>query len=611
MRKYITASVMVILFFIFTGNALAQAVPASSVPQNTNFFSWCSKSAIQSIQPDATPPATPNACGMYTGSSASLTAQMASSAGGLVVSEYIANQSVSGTIQLDVNGAAVGSAINVPKSASEWLSFPAVNVQSSDVVTVVTTTSWYRASGNFKVLNVHGELQPWNTPDWSQLGTTGNWVTTPIPSNIALDSTTGPLGLANQTEVPRQIQLQANGVAWPDFSSYSSKTFYQPLSTPIQPVKLCEWGSTCVPNVSTTTDDLWRALMGLPNNATSNRTTGTCATNCTWKGGGIPMTATVQPSPGTDGAAVVCLGGGDSGDPAWTLKNADGSTFVRPDGEQIQGNCWEVWGLRADPTYNSSLPVSITNTQWEVAYGAHRTGFIRTLGATENNTYGYSLDTFSGKYCPKTAAGEWKCNGVTDPVAQTWFGPDVLQLGAADSTTYDYGWGVTAAETPLLTDVIQQNDCQRILNGTATDFGHAIGIQLRYTRVVGYGYGGAWWPAGNSDGDNQNVAPVEGMRLWWPSSVTMPSVLNLAAQSVYRTVAKYGLEIDDQSNGGTSITYNADGSVASGGALDIRYELGTSTSPCETLGWPDLSDLPWGQLKLIKQGADWGSDPTS
>ncbi|HWE13421.1 MAG TPA: hypothetical protein VG365_07920, partial [Solirubrobacteraceae bacterium] len=175
-----------------------------------------------------------------------------------------------------------------------------------------------------------------------------------------------------------------------------------------------------------------------------------------------------------------------------------------------------------------------------------------------------------------------------------------------------FGWGVTAAELPMLTDVVQQHDCTNILNGTAADFGHAIGVQVQYSRFIGNGLNKAWWPAGGGDGNNGMMATVEGMRLYFPPSVAMPSGLSAAAQAFFRTVQKYGIVVDDQTGGGPAIASNADGSYAAGGALNIRVEQGTSTSPCGQLGMPSaLNGIPWSALMLIKQGSDSNPNPTS
>jgi hypothetical protein len=201
---------------------------------------------------------------------------------------------------------------------------------------------------------------------------------------------------------------------------------------------------------------------------------------------------------------------------------------------------------------------------------------------------------------------------MTDALAQQWFGPDVLQPGAADSTTYEFGWGATASELPMMTDVVQQRDCTNILSGTASDFGHAIGVQVQYSRYDGSGLHSAWWPAGSSDGNNSKVATVEGMRLYFPPSVTMPTGLPASAQAFFRTVQKYGIVVDDQTGGGPWISYNADGSYASGGSVNIRVEQGTSTSPCGRLGLPSaLNGIPWWQLRLIKEGYENNPNPTS
>jgi hypothetical protein len=609
----ITVALLIALGVWIATTAAAQAdtVPLASV-SSSQFYSWCNKSTLNSILPDTTPPAQPASCWVYSGagSVSTISAGFGSHpAGRLTVSVYTSNGTRSLSLQLKANGTTVAS-VNAPQSTQGWTTFPPVTVAASDSVSVNIKADWY-GSGYAQVAGVHGELAPWASPAWSQVGTPGNWATTPVPSNIVTDPGTAPDGQPLAIEVPREIAGQARADSYVNMSQYTEPTYYEPTSTPLQPVRLCRFSNDCVPNWGSPTDDLWRAAMGLANTATPDRTTGLCASNCASAGGGIALTATVAPSPGTDKAAIICLGGGDSFEPPWTLTSADGTPFVRPDGQQIQGNCWEVWGLQQDPTYNPNLPVSPSNTRYMIAWGDRRTGFIRQLTSTPDNTYGHQLDTLSGQYCPRTGGGEWKCGGMTDALSQQWFGPDVLVPGAADSTTYELGWGVTAAETPMMTDVVQQQDCQNILDGTTTDFGHAIGIQVQYTRYDGAGLHNAWWPAGGSDGDNSRVATVEGMRLYFPSTVQVPTNLPASAQAFFRNAQKFGIVVDDQTGGGPGIVFNPDGSYASGGALNIRVQQGTSTSPCGQLGMLSaLNGIPWSRLQLIKQGYENDPNPT-
>jgi hypothetical protein len=432
------------------------------------------------------------------------------------------------------------------------------------------------------------------------LGQPGNWATTPIPSGVLLDSHLAPHGSALTTSVPRELAGQAAADSWVNQTAYTAKFYYVPLTTPLQPVRLCRYSSNCVPNWGSPTDDLWRAAMGEGSSSTFNRTTGKPIIDQPL-GGGIPLSSAITGAPGTDKEAVICRGGGNSGNAPWTLQNADGSIFVRPDGQEIQGNCWEVWGLQPDPTYNPNLPVSTSNTAWMISWGARRTGFLSQLSSSAASST-YPLDTLSGAYSRQNQP--------------SWYGAHVAVPGAPDSTTYDRGWGVTAAETPLLTDIVQQADCQTVLNGAA-DFGHAIGIQLQYSRypvAPATPTTGAWWPANGSDGNNANVAPVEGMRLYFPSAVTMPIGLSRAAQALFHTLQKYGVVIDDQTGGGPAIQYNPDGSYKSGGALMMRSELDPSwTGACAQLGvGTALKGIPWAQLAgPIKMGADASSNPLS
>lgn len=425
------------------------------------------------------------------------------------------------------------------------------------------------------------------------LGQPGNWATTPIPARVALDPSLSPQGAPLTTQVPLELAGQATGMSWVNTWAYTAKTYYVPLSTPLQPVRLCRYNGYCVPNWGPPVNDLWHAAMGEGNAATVNRATGKPIADQSL-GGGIPVTSAMAGSPGTDKSATVCLGGGSTLDPPWTLTNTDGSVFTRPDGQEIQGNCWELWGLQPDPTYNPSLPVSPANTAWMISWGAHRTGFLDQSAVGTSTTY--PLDTLSGTYIR--------------PSLTTWYGPWVGVPGDRRSTTFDHGWGVTAAQTPLLTDVVQQSDCQAVLNG-APNFGHAIGVQLQYTRIPPTG---SWWPGGASDGNSSQVATTEGMRVYFKSTVSMPSGLTPSAQALFRTLQTYGAVIDDETAGGPPIQDNPDGSYQSGGSLMIRSDLDlTGTGACAKLGITTaLKGIPWGQVSgPIKQGSDLNTNPAS
>jgi hypothetical protein len=173
-------------------------------------------------------------------------------------------------------------------------------------------------------------------------------------------------------------------------------------------------------------------------------------------------------------------------------------------------------------------------------------------------------------------------------------------------------WGVTAARTPLLTDVVSNADCQAVLNG-GSDFGHAIGIQLQATRNPLTGGGSAWWPASSSDGNSTTVATTEGMRVFFGSTVAMPSGLSPAAQALFHTLQRYGAVVDDQTGGGPAVTYAADGSYQSGGSLMIRAQLDPSGSgACAKLGVGSaLTGIPWAQASgPIATGSDATPDPS-
>lgn len=581
--------------------ASADAVAVSSASRSGAFYPWCGgQTLLQGLLPDVTPPNTPKSCSDYSaaGSSGTLTVTLGShNAGSIVTSLYARVDSRPLMLRLYVNGAQAGQAIAATQNHTGWLSFPTTTVSAAAVVSVQAQTG-SSGSGYVRIYSVHGELTPPSTPPTnptSVLGQPGNWATTPVPSAVALDPSLAPTGTPLTTAVPNELAGQAAGDSWVNQTAYTTKVFYVSGNTPLQPVRLCRYSGYCVPNWGSPSDDLWRAAMGEGNSATFDRTGGKPISD-QYIGGGIPIDSTVTASPGTDREAVICRGGGASGSPPWVLHNPDGSVFTRPDGQEIVGDCWEVWGLQPDPTYDRSLPISPSNTQWMIQWGARHTGLFTQLTGTPVSTTD-PLDTLSGTY--------------TRPHDTTWYGPDVDMPGAPDSTTYDHTWGVTAAQTPLLTDIVGQSDCQAVLNGAA-DFGHAIGIQLQYSRNPLSAGSPAWWPAGGSDGNAPSLATEQGMRVFFAPNVAMPTGLSRAGQALFHTLQRYGAVIDDQTGGGPTIQYNADGSYRSGGALMIRSELDIAgTGPCGQLGIGSaLAGIPWTQISgPIEPGSDANPNP--
>jgi hypothetical protein len=572
----------------------ASSLAVSGATRSGGFYPWCGQTLLGDLLPDATPPGAPTSCGDYSGpgSSGTLVAQLGPhGAGTLIASLYVHDDARPLTLSLYLDGAQVGASVTAPQRRGGWLSFPAVAVAAASAISV-QVRSGAGGSGYVKVYAVHATL----TPVATVLGQPGNWAATPIPSGVALDPGRAPDGTALTRAVPRELAGQAAADSWVNQTAYTAKIFYVPLNTPLQPVRLCRYSGACVPNWGTGADDLWRAAMGEGNAATFNRVTGK-PTSDQYIAGGLPLTSAVTPSPGRDREAVICRGGGDSGTPPWVARNADGTVFTRLDGQPIEGNCWEVWGLRPDPTYDPSGPVSPSNTMWMIQWGARRTGFITQLGGAPVSITD-PLDTLSGTY--------------TRPRDPSWYGPDVATPGAADSTTYDPVWGVTAARTTLLTDIVRQSDCQAVLDGAA-DFGHAIGIQLQYTRDPLTAGATAWWPAGSSDGTAPSVATVEGMRVFFGPALAIPSSLSAAGRALFHTLQRYGAVIDDTTMGGPPIANAPDGAYQSGGALMIRSELDTTgAGPCHQLGIATaLAGIPWAQISgPIKMGSDTDPNPT-
>lgn len=379
-RPLSIAVTLLALGLIAPAAADADAVTASSATRSGGFYPWCgSQSLLQGMLPDAAPPTTPRSCGDYSGAGSigTLTVNLGSHAvGSLVTSVYARVDSRPLVLRLYVDGAQVGPAITAPQNHAGWLAFPATSVPATAVVSVQAQSGW-AGSGYVRIYSVHGEL----TAPATALGQPGNWATTPIPSGVALDQGRAPNRLPLTTAVPAELAGQAAADSWVNQAAYSAKVFYVPVNTQDQPVRLWRYSGHCVPNWGSPGEDLWRAAMGEGNSATIDRTTGKPISD-QYIGGGIPIDSAVTASPGTDREAVICRGGGDSATPPWVLRNRDGSVFTRPDGQEIEGNCWEVWGLQPDPTYNPDLPISPSNTKWMIQWGARHTGlFTQVTGA--------------------------------------------------------------------------------------------------------------------------------------------------------------------------------------------------------------------------------------
>jgi hypothetical protein len=102
------------------------------------------------------------------------------------------------------------------------------------------------------------------------------------------------------------------------------------------------------------------------------------------------------------------------------------------------------------------------------------------------------------------------------------------------------------------------------------------------------------------------------MRVFFRSTVAMPSGLSSAAQALFHTLARYGAVVDDTTGGGPALSYAVDGSYQSGGALMLRSQLDSSgTGACAKLGIGSaLAGIPWAQISgPIAMGSDANANP--
>jgi hypothetical protein len=332
-----------------SAEASAALVTAASATSSGGFYPSCGgQSLLQSLRPDASPPAPPTSCGDHSApwSAGTLTAQLGShSAGSLTASVYVHDDLRSLKLRLYVNGVQVGSTLAAVRSTSGWLSFPPAFLAATDSI-ALSASADSTGSGYVRVYVVHGDIAP------TSLGQPGNWAATPIPPGVVLDSHLAPNGVPLITLVPAELAGQAAADSWVNQRASTAKSYYVPLSRPLQPVRRCRYASHCVPNWGTATDDLWRAAMGEATGATFDRTTGKPIVD-QYIGGGVPLTAGITGSPDSDKEAVVCLGGGNSRDPAWLLRNPDTTVSTRPgraaDRRQLLGAMGPSAGSHVQP----------------------------------------------------------------------------------------------------------------------------------------------------------------------------------------------------------------------------------------------------------------------
>ena len=571
--------------------ANADTVPVASVGAS-GWYAWCGQQTTttaithQIAQP---PTGVPDQCDDYASGLATLTVRLGSHAGGTArVQEYVRNHRRNSSVRVVVTHAggttSSSPAVPIPWDYAGWLPLPGVEVAASDKIAVVTWNDWWSSSsspGLVHVAAVHATI------DSAAIGTPGNWATTPVPANVAVQAGNAPSGKPLAQEVPKELQGEADALPYINSRAYTPKLVHVPLGTPLQPVRVCRLGNgNCVPDWGPALDSIWRAAMGVDNATKMDRATGRPAAGAIYLGGGIPLTADVTPAPGSDQEAVVCVD-------EWAARNADGTTFVRPDGQRIEGLCWELWGLQADPTFDPSRPISITNTKWVIRQGVRRTGFLRRGDKVDASN---PLDPLSSFWC------RWNgrdCNG-----SPAWYGPDAATPGSPNSTFYQQGWSVSASGLPLWNNVVSDADCAAVLAGK-TDWGHAFGIELTAHRYLG-----RWWPAYTGDGQSNRLAVGEGMRFHLPADEPMPSGLTPAEQAEFRTLQIYGAVDDDTGGGGPPVVVNPDGSYSSGGSMLQRIDRDSPN--CHMLGADtmNLSKIPWRDVVLIQQGSDANPNPT-
>jgi hypothetical protein len=223
------------------------------------------------------------------------------------------------------------------------------------------------------------------------------------------------------------------------------------------------------------------------------------------------------------------------------------------------GRLWELWQFDANPSFNSAQPVSSTNSPLMAAWGGRVSG--------TKNYYG-----------PSHFFDNW------------WWDPYANVTGP-DNTGQAKEWGVTAAATWMINDVVRNDDCQ------AQTLSHSIGLEVEYTN-----WQTARWPAQRSDGTDSAKTVGQGMRLFLPANTLEPAGMTRYEKMIFNGLKKYGSVVDD-----TAYSWNR------GGGVFVRTQLGSAV--CKELmdgqGYDrQLDNIPWNQLKLIVTGSDENPNPT-
>jgi hypothetical protein len=362
-----------------------------------------------------------------------------------------------------------------------------------------------------------------------------------IPNRVAFATGTVTVGTAsNGSPISKPInpivgqelaafarRSDGSSNTWINYRDYTAPITIVPATTPLQPVRLCRfYPSNCVPDWAWT---LHQTLSGI-------------AVDGTYLGGGVPVPAGFTPPTDSDAEAIFYQ-----------------PDYVAPDGKR--GRVYELWGMRANPDFDRSRPVSPTNARWMAAWGG------RLVGTTGEGN-GYWTDCW------------WVgCGHQADTHA------DFDNWGRPDSQARDHNWGATATSLSLLGTQVSLRECR------AGVIDHAVGIEVPNARP------GWWWPAQRGDGGDPSLVLTEGMRLTFPPGATKPAGLTRVASSLWDAAERYGLIIDDKT----------------GWSLNFRVEPG-----CERTAWwgntaayDQLHGFPWEQLRVIAKGSDAQPNPTA
>ncbi len=260
--------------------------------------------------------------------------------------------------------------------------------------------------------SIFAPTSPWNARIPSNVAFAGDNVAIASSAERAVTQAVNPTVGQELAAYAKRSDGSSN--TWVSYRDFTAPITTVPMSTPLQPVRLCRsYPSDCVPSWGVGLDMMLRGV----------------GRDGTYLGGGVPVPDGFRPPTDTDAEAIFYQ-----------------PDYVAPDGKR--GRVWELWGMRPNPDFDPARPVSPTNARWRAAWGGKLIG-------TESQGLGYWTD------CWWSGCGYQADSSVDKDV---W--------GRPDSQARDHSWGASATSLSLLGTEVSLDECRRGV------IDHAVGVEV-------------------------------------------------------------------------------------------------------------------------------------